>query len=132
MRQNKYFLNMMALVCVTGMLLTGCGGKKQPEKEKEVMTETVTETETAAQSEEQVVMNAVIEEIEDKIIVLKDDQGALYQIDTESSELKDNQGAVVDLDELEDGQHVEIVYNGITMRNLPATIPMVTSFTVVK
>lgn len=112
MKRKTKGLFLLALFCVTAMLAIGCTKR------------TAQETETGA------VLNAVIEELEGNLIILTDEQGVSYQIDTENLELKDTKDQVVKIEDLEVGQKVEVVYDGILMRNLPATIPGVISFTV--
>lgn len=88
----------------------------------EVMTEGITEAITEAV--ETVVLEAYIQEIDGKILILADKDGGLYQMDTEGVDI---QGA----EQLQPGMAVDIEYSGILMRNIPATLPQVERVTVV-
>lgn len=108
--------------------------KETEEQMTEQMTEqTVTETSTEISTEistemtnteaaETVVLEAFIQEIDGKILILADKDGGLYQMDTEGVNIQE---------ELQPGMAVDIVYSGILMRNIPATLPQVECVTVV-
>lgn len=155
-RAGKTLAGICVLSILAGMSLTGCGRRadagtsttvtetgnaqvaepntQTTEMETEAATETANEvqTEPVTEPESLVTLEGYIQEIDGKIVVLADAQGGLYQLDTEEAGIKNVQGASVPVEKLQVGQAVDVVFNGITMRNHPATIPMVTSFTIVE
>lgn len=122
------------LSCTAMLFAFGCSNRKDAETETSQQTEQQTEASTASEqtTEQQAVLNAVIEELEGGLIILSDEQGVSYQIDTENRVLKDEEGNEIQLADLQAGRHVRVVFDGILMRNIPATIPGVLSFQVVE
>ncbi len=92
------------------------------ENSTEISTEMVSTEMTSTEAAETVVLEAYIQEIDGKILILADKDGGLYQMDTEGVDIQE---------ELQPGMAVDIVYSGILMRNIPATLPQVESVTVV-
>lgn len=133
---------MTGVIISAAILMTACGRNGAVKTESNAATESVKSTQEATEriteavsipeTEAQVIMETYIQEIDGKILVLADAAGGLYQMDTEGVSLQDEQGSPITIEDLKTGQAAELLYNGITMRNYPATIPAVTSFTLVQ
>lgn len=135
--KKKIWISIIAAAAI--LALSGCSSNQETEKEaKQIAGEDVrtgagneTETTVSVNAAEETTLEAYIEGIDGKILLLADELGGLYQLDVEGLKLWDESGKELAADDLAVGMAVDLVFDGITMRNLPATIPGGKSLTVV-